>query len=142
MHTTNRFIPEALCKLYPNQIWSMPDNDFNNLEWDTGNSMGKPTMADIEAVAETLEAKVAGLQVPGYRLNHVGDVAFLANVEGPDRILPGQEVSGSHLKYASCAGTGGDDRYETDEIDGLWKALGGCEKGTGPEATTLFRKVL
>ena len=141
MHTNNRFIPDALVHLYPDQIWSMPNNDFTNLEWDPSNTMAKPTMADIESFAEELETKVAGLQVPGYRLNHVGDLAFLANVSGPLRVEPGEEIAGAHLRYASCAGTGGDNRYQNNEVDGLWKALGGCEQGTDSAATTLFRKV-
>lgn len=141
MHTTSRFIGPVLCKFYPGQIWGMPGNDFNNIEWHPDNTMAKPTMADIEAHVDAMEAAIAGLEVPGYELNRVGDVAFLANVSGPSRIEPGEEISGDHLEYASCAGTGGDDRYQTYSVDGLWKALGGCEKGTDAAATTLFRKV-
>lgn len=51
-------IAEVLARKYPNQTWSILDDDYNTLTWLAGNPLPKPTLDEINALRATVDAEI------------------------------------------------------------------------------------
>lgn len=49
-------IDAALSEYYEEYIWTITDSDYDTLEWDSSNSISKPTKSDLESKLAVINA--------------------------------------------------------------------------------------
>ena len=60
-------IPRVLQHLTPGARWTLRGRDYDNIEWDPGNTQPKPSPADVEAAWPTVQAAIARERVRAQR---------------------------------------------------------------------------
>ena len=53
--TSNFHIANAMTSLAPNSLWSVQDNDWSTLFWDSSNSQTQPTLDEVKAEIQRLQ---------------------------------------------------------------------------------------